>query len=104
MSLRIKKDDKVVVIAGRSRGTTSRVLYVIPSKNRAVVEHVNMVKRHTKPRGQGKPGGIVEKEAPIHVSNLMLFCDKCKRGVRFGTQVSDDGRKARVCKKCGSTI
>ena len=70
MSLRIKKDDKVVVIAGRSRGTTSRVLYVIPSKNRAVVEHVNMVKRHTKPRGQGKPGGIVEKEAPVHLSNL----------------------------------
>ena len=104
MSLRIKKDDKVVVIAGRSRGTTSRVLYVIPSANRAVVEHVNMVKRHTRARGQGQPGGIIEKEAPIHVSNLMLFCDKCKRGVRFGSKVSDDGRKSRVCKKCGSTI
>ena len=104
MSLRIKKNDKVVVIAGKNRGTTSKVLFVIPSKSRAVVEHVNMVKRHTRPRGQGQPGGIVEKEAPIHLSNLMLVCDKCKRGVRFSASVDADGRKTRVCKKCGTVI
>jgi large subunit ribosomal protein L24 len=104
MSLRIKKNDKVVVIAGRNRGTTSRVVYVVPSADKALVENVNMIKRHTKAKGQGKPGGIVEKEAPIHMSNLMLFCEKCKRGVRFGTQVAEDGRKTRVCKKCGGPV
>ncbi len=104
MTLRIKKNDKVVVIAGRNRGTTSRVVYVVPSAEKAVVENVNMVKRHTKPKGQGKPGGIVEKEAPIHMSNLMLYCEKCKRGVRFGTSVAEDGRKSRVCKKCGGPV
>jgi large subunit ribosomal protein L24 len=104
MSLRIKKNDQVVVIAGKNRGTKSRVLFVVPDKDRAVVENVNMVKRHTRARGQGKPGGIIEKEAALHVSNLMLWCEKCKRGVRYGTRVAEDGKKSRVCKKCGTAI
>lgn len=104
MSLRIKKNDQVVVIAGKNRGTVSRVLYVIPKKNRAVVEHVNMIKRHVRARGTGQPGGIVEREAPIHLSNLMLYCEKCKKGVRFSARTNEDGTKQRVCKRCGSIL
>jgi large subunit ribosomal protein L24 len=103
MSLRIKKNDRVVVIAGKNRGVVSRVLYVIPKKNRAVVENVNIVKRHTRARGPNQPGGIVEREAPIHISNLMLYCEKCKKGVRFGTKVEGE-TKQRVCKGCGSIL
>jgi large subunit ribosomal protein L24 len=104
MALRIKKNDRVVVIAGKNRGVVSRVLYVIPKKNRAVVENVNIVKRHMRARGPNQPGGIVEREAPIHISNLMLYCEKCKKGVRFGTQITPEGAKQRVCKGCGSVL
>lgn len=105
MSLRIKKNDKVEVIAGRSRGMVSRVLYVLPKKDRAVVENVNMVKRHMKRRSQQTPGGIVQKEGPIHISNLMLYCDKCKHGVRFNVQLVEGGNeKHRVCKECGASL
>jgi large subunit ribosomal protein L24 len=103
MSLRIKKNDRVVVTAGRSKGVVSRVLYVIPDKDKAVVENVNMIKRHQRARGQNKPGGIMEREAPIHLSNIMLYCEKCKRGVRFGANVGEDG-KHRVCKRCGGAV
>ena len=105
MSLRIRKNDRVEVIAGRDKGTVARVLYVVPKKDKAVVENVNMVKRHMKSRGQKKPGGIQEKEAPIQLSNLMLFCDKCKQGVRFGVKLSEGtNEKQRVCKKCGTAL
>ncbi|MCX7020499.1 MAG: 50S ribosomal protein L24 [bacterium] len=105
MALRIKKNDRVQVITGKYKATVSRVLFVIPKENRAVVEKVNMVKRHMKRRSQTKPGGIIEKEAPIHISNLQLYCDKCKRGSRFGTQLSEDGKeKKRICKRCGATV
>lgn len=104
MALRIKKNDRVQVATGKYKGVVSRVLYVIPQKEKAVVENVNLRKRHTKPRGQNKPGGIIEKEAPIHMSNLMLYCEKCKQGVRFGADIADDGTKSRVCKKCGGAV
>lgn len=105
MSLRIKKNDRVEVITGRYKGAVKRVLEIYPEKNRALVEDVNIVKRHTKARGPQQPGGIIEKEASIHMSNLQLYCDHCKRGVRFGTQVSQDGQeKSRVCKKCGNKM
>ncbi|MGB9691527.1 MAG: 50S ribosomal protein L24 [Candidatus Sumerlaeaceae bacterium] len=104
MSLRIKKNDRVVVITGKNRGLVSRVLYVIPKKNRAVVENVNMIKRHMRARGPNQPGGIVEREAPIHISNLMLYCEKCKKGVRFASRMTSDGAKQRVCKGCGSVL
>lgn len=103
MALKIKKNDQVVVIAGKNAGVVSRVLYVIPKKNRVVVEHVNMIKRHMRPRAQGQPHGIVEREAPIHISNVMLYCEKCKKGVRFGVVEGPEG-KQRVCKKCGATL
>jgi large subunit ribosomal protein L24 len=104
MSLRIKKNDKVEVITGKYKGTVSRVIGVRPDDNRAVVENVNMMKRHTKARSAQQPGGIIEREATIHMSNLQLYCDSCKRGVRFGTKVSDDGARSRVCKKCGGAL
>jgi len=105
MSLSIKKNDRVQVIAGKYKGTVSRVMVVMPSKNRAVVENVNMVKRHMRARGPQQPGGIIEKEAPIHLSNLQLYCENCKRGVRFGAEVRNDGQeKVRVCRKCGSVL
>lgn len=104
MSLRIRKDDRVKVIAGKDKGTVSKVLSVQPDKNRAVVENVNMIKRHMKARSAEQRGGIVEREASIHLSNLLLYCESCKAGVRFGTDVRDDGTKARVCKKCGGKL
>ena len=103
MSLRIKKDDKVKVIAGKHKGMVAKVLSVNPTTSRAVVEHVNMIKRHVKPRGQQQQGGIQEREAPIHLSNLMLYCDTCKKGVRFGAEIKKD-EKIRVCKKCGNKL
>ena len=103
MSLRIRKDDKVEVITGRYKGSVERVLQVLPDQNRAIVENVNIVKRHLRARGPQQPGGIVEKEAPIHMSNLQLYCEHCKRGVRFGVKI-EGGEKFRVCKKCGNKL
>lgn len=103
MSLRIKRDDRVKVIAGKDKGTVAKVLAVLPDTNRAIVENVNIVKRHVKPRSQEQRGGIQEREASIHMSNLMLYCDSCKKGVRFGTEVRNDA-KVRICKKCGGKL
>ncbi len=103
MSLKIKKDDRVKVITGKDKGTISRVVAVMPAKQRAVVEQVNMVKRHTRARGQQQPGGIIEKEASVHLSNLMLYCESCKTGVRFGSEIRND-EKVRVCKKCQAVL
>ncbi len=101
--LHIKKDDLVVVIVGKDRGKIGKVLKVFPRKGRAIVEGVNLVKRHTKPTPYSS-GGIIEKPAPIHVSNLMVYCSKCKRGVRMSKKILEDGTKVRVCKKCGEII
>lgn len=103
MSLRIRKNDKVEVITGRYKGSVERVLQVLPDQNRAIVENVNIVKRHLRARGPQQPGGIVEKEAPIHMSNLQLYCEHCKRGTRFGVQIEGE-EKVRVCKKCGNKL
>jgi large subunit ribosomal protein L24 len=102
--MNIRKNDSVMVIAGRERGKTGKVLRVIPEKSRALVERMNLVKRHTRPRGAQQPGGIVEKEASIHISNLMVMCDKCNAPVRFGHKVLADGEKVRVCRRCGEPI
>ncbi len=99
----IRKEDQVVVIAGKDKGKIGRVLQVFPRRERAIVEGVNIVKRHMKPTPFAE-GGIVEKPAPIHISNLMVFCPKCSRGVRIGRKILEDGTKVRVCKKCGEII
>ncbi len=102
--MNIRKNDSVMVIAGRERGKTGKVLRVIPEKNVAIIERLNLVKRHTKPRGAQRPGGIMEKEAPIHASNIMVMCDKCNAPVRVGRKVLADGEKVRVCRRCGQPL
>ena len=97
--MHIKKNDMVKVIAGREKGKTGKVLSVTKEKGRILIEKVNLVKRHQKPDATGK-GGIVEKEAPLQVSNVMLVCSKCNTGVRVGYKVLEDGKKVRICKKC----
>ena len=93
-----------MVVTGRERGKTGKVLRVMPARDTAIIERVNLVKRHAKARGPQQPGGIVEKEAPIRLSNIMLMCDKCNAPVRTGRKVMADGDKARVCRRCGDPI
>ena len=100
----VKKNDLVMVIAGKDKGKRGRILKVIPKLDRALVEKLNLIKRHTKPGVASKQGGILERENPIHISNLMLVCNKCDRPVRVGTSHLSDGRKVRVCKKCGEVV
>jgi large subunit ribosomal protein L24 len=103
--VKIKKGDKVLVIAGRDRGTTGRVLRVLPERNRAVVEGVNMIKRHTRPNPQRQvQGGILEREAPIALPNLMLMCPETGKPTRVGRKRLEDGRGVRLSKKSGSVI
>ena len=104
MRARIKKNDTVMVIAGRERGKTGKVLRVIPDKDRALIDQLNMVKRHQKARGPQSASGIIEKEAPVHLSNVMIMCDKCNAPVRMGKRALDDGRSVRVCRRCGEQL
>ena len=99
-----RKNDDVIVISGDDRGKTGRVLKVLRDKDRLIVEKVNFVKRHTKPRGTGRQGGILEKEAPVHVSNVMHLCKKCQTGVRVTVKRASDGKRERYCARCGETI
>lgn len=100
---RIKKGDKVMVITGKDRDKAGKVKSVDLKKNRVVVEKLNMVKRHTRP-GMNTGGGILEKEAPMHISNVMLFCDKCDRPVRVGYKVLADRSKVRICRRCNEQL
>ena len=104
MSLHIKKDDKVMVIAGREKGKIGKVLKVFSKEQRVIVEKINMVKHHARPSPTTGKGGIMEKEASIHISNVMVMCDKCMRPVRIGRRILEDGRKIRYCKKCNEVI
>lgn len=100
----IKKDDKVKVIAGKDKGKIGKILRVIRKKNRVLVENINMVKHHTRPSAQNRQGGIVEREAPIHWSNVMVMCNKCLSPARMRKRVLDDGKKVRVCAKCNEIV
>jgi large subunit ribosomal protein L24 len=97
--MRLKKGDVVEVIGGRESGKTGKILKVIDEKNQVIVEKLNFIKKHQRPDARGK-GGIVEKEGPIHASNVMFLCNKCHTHVRMGYRILDDGKKVRVCKKC----
>jgi large subunit ribosomal protein L24 len=97
----LKKNDLVMVTHGREKGKSGRILKVFPEKERVLIEKINFIKRHTRPHGQQKRGGILEKEAPLHVSNVMLLCEKCNKPVRIGYRILEGGKKARYCKKCG---
>ena len=100
----IKKNDTVMVVAGKEKGKTGKVLKVLPKKDRAVVEKVNFIKRHMRPGAHSRQGGIVEKENPINISNLMVVCGKCTDPTRVGRKVLEDGSKVRYCKKCDEII
>jgi large subunit ribosomal protein L24 len=101
----IKKNDEVYVLRGKDRGKTGRVLIVIAQKQRIVVEGVQMIKRHTRPNPQKNiKGGIVEKEASIHISNVAVVCKNCSERTRIGMSVLEDGRRERTCKKCGNAL
>jgi len=100
----VRKGDTVLVVAGKNTGKKGKVLTVLPEDSRVVVEGVNVVKRHTKPTQKLPQGGIMEREAPIHSSNVMLFCNKCNTPVRVGKKILDNGEKVRICKKCGENI
>lgn len=102
--MQIRKNDSVIVIGGKERGKTGKVLRVMPDKDAVVIERLNMVKRHTKPRGPQQPGGIVEKEAAIHASNIMILCDKCNAPVRVGHKTLTDGKKIRICRRCNEAL
>ena len=101
---KLKKNDQVEVIAGKDKGRVGSVLRVLPSENKAIVEKINIVKRHTKPNPANQQGGIIEKEALIQISNLKIICPKCSKTVRVGKKVLDDGDKVRICKKCGESV
>ncbi len=101
---RIKKDDKVKIIVGRDRGKIGNVLKVNRKNNSVLVEKINLVKRHTKPSAKNRQGGIIETEAPIRCSNIMLMCNKCMTPIRIKMQTLEDGKKVRVCRKCSEII
>lgn len=105
MKSKIKKDDKVMVIAGKDKGKIGKVLKIQKKKDSVLVENINKVQRHTKanPYAQ-QPGGIVEKEAAVHLSNVMVMCTACTTPTRIGYRTTDDGKKVRFCKKCNEQI
>ena len=103
-SLNIRKDDQVVVLSGRDKGVKGKVLSTVPSTGMVIVEKVNIVTRHTKPRKQGDAGGLMKKEAPIRACKVMRICPKCGDPTRTGHSIDKDGSKVRQCKKCGELI
>ena len=101
----IRKNDNVVVVAGKDRGKRGRVLRQVPAKNRLIVEGANFVKRHTRPNpAQNVKGGVVEREAPLHASNVQLICPDCGAATRIGRRLLEDGRKVRICRKCDGVV
>lgn len=104
MKLHVKKNDKVMVIAGKEKGKVSEILKVYPKTGRVLVRDVNVVKKHEKPSAKNMEGGIISTEAPIDSSNVMLYCDKCKAVTRISKKITEDGTKVRVCKKCDQIL
>ena len=102
--MKIHKGDLVLVISGKDRGKRGKIKEVLPRRSRVIVEGVNFVKRHRKPRGQMDQGGIIEFEAPLHISNVMLVCPRCKEPARIGYEFLPEGGKARICRSCGEAV
>ena len=101
---RIKKNDKVIVLSGKEKGKIGTVLKVNSEKDRVIIEKVNMAKRHSKPTQRVAQGGIIEKEAPLHISNVAIVCNKCTEPTRIGNRRLEDGTKVRICQKCGEPL
>jgi large subunit ribosomal protein L24 len=104
MGLRIKKNDTVVITTGKEKGKRGRVLSFSSSKDSIIVEKINVVKKHMKPTRKYSQGGIIEKEAPVHISNVLLVCPKCNKPTRIRTTFLQDDRKLRMCRKCNEVI
>lgn len=104
MKLHVKTNDEVIVITGKDKGSKGKVITAMPKAGKVIVEGVAIATKHQKSRAQGQPGGIIKKEAAIDASNVMLVCQKCGKPARTGTKVLEDGKKVRVCKKCGQQI
>ncbi len=105
IKVKVKKNDQVLVTRGKDRGATGRVLSVLPTENRALVERVNMIKRHTRPNPQrGVQGGVIEREAPISIANLKVICQNCGKPSRLGRRQNKNGRNVRFCKTCNENI
>ena len=100
----VRRGDTVAVIAGRERGTRGKVLRVLPTAGRVLVEKLNMMKKHQRPTQKLRQGGIIERESPLALSNVLVVCSRCDKASRSGIKVLGDGRKVRVCKRCGESI
>ncbi len=101
---KIKKDDMVYVIAGKDKDKTGKVLKVLPKKGRIVVENINFICKCMRPTQQLQHGGIIKKEGPIEITNVMILCNKCNKPTRIGFSLLEDGKKARFCRKCGEVL
>lgn len=104
MGLGLKKNDTVLIITGDEKGKKGRVLGVDPGNKTLLVERLNMIKKHMKPSKKYSQGGIIEKEAPVHISNVMLVCPKCSKPARIGNSILENGKKIRSCRKCGEVV
>jgi len=102
--VKIRKDDTVVVVTGKDRGKKGKVRFAYPEDERVLVEGINFIKRHTRARGQVRQAGIIEREAPIHISNVRLLCSKCNHPTRIGFRFLEGGKKVRFCRSCGEVI
>lgn len=102
--MKIRKDDNVLVIAGKDKGKKGKVRSAYPKDKRLLVEGINFIKKHTRASGQVRQAGIIEQEAPIHMSNVMLLCGKCNHPTRVGFRFLKDGKKVRACSSCGEVI
>ena len=102
--MRVKKGDTIVVITGKDKGRKGKIRQVLPKDESVIIEGVNIIKRHMKPRGQARQAGIIESEAPVHISKVMIVCPKCNKPARLKANVSEDGKRMRVCSKCNEVI
>jgi len=102
--MKIRKNDNVLIIKGKDRGKTGKVRFAYPEKGNLMVEGLNMVKKHARAKGTVRQAGIIEREAPLHVENVMLVCSRCNKPARVGFRIQDDGKKVRVCRACGEVI
>jgi large subunit ribosomal protein L24 len=102
--MNIHKDDNVLVIAGKDKGKKGKVRFAYPRKQQVIIEGVNFIKKHSKARGAARQAGIIDLEAPMHVSNVMFLCGKCNKPVRIGVRKLEDGRSVRYCRSCGEVI
>jgi large subunit ribosomal protein L24 len=104
VGLGIKKGDTAIILTGKNKGKQGRVLSVLPKKQRVIIEGLNIIKKHMKPNKQYTQGGIIEREAPIHISNVMVVCPKCNKPTRIANAILDNDKKQRKCKKCNEVI